>query len=194
MTKIEFIIPTYNRTNHLICLLGSLMAQTSGNWTANVVVDYPAKEIIDEINRIKAFFDSPKIKFTFLDKRYNDWGHTPRNLGVQMATQEWVIMTGEDNYYTPVFVDHFLKKIEAKVNFVFCNMLHNWTENQYFPIQCKPEINHIDIGCFMVRTALAKQMKLNTHLVEADGVFAKEYIKRFGGQIKHVEKILYVHN
>ena len=116
--KIEFIIPAYSRTNHLITIIGSLMAQTNPNWIAHIVVDCPPIESINRIKQIEKFFNDPRLTFTYLDERYNDWGHTPRNIGLEKATEEWVVMTGEDNYYAPVFVNEFLKGLEKDVVFV----------------------------------------------------------------------------
>ncbi len=77
MSKIEFIIPTYERIDHLMCLLNSLCAQSSNDWTAHVIADCPPQGSIDKI--MKYFKGDDRIKFTILPERHNDWGHTPRN-------------------------------------------------------------------------------------------------------------------
>jgi hypothetical protein len=47
----------------------------------------------------------------------------------------------------------------------------------------------------MVRPELAKQIGIETKYKEvADGVLADKYIKRFGGKVKQILKLLYVHN
>jgi glycosyltransferase involved in cell wall biosynthesis len=193
MSKIEFIIPTYNRPDHLMCLLNSLCAQRSDKWSAHVVADCPPEGTLDKI--MNYFKDDKRIKFTILPERYNDWGHTPRNYGVEHATEDWVIMTGEDNYYVPVFVDNFLSAVTPKVGFVFCNMVHNWTNFQYYSIDCEPKWGKIDIGNFMIKTKLAKQMKLNPTIEQADGVYVEEFKKKFPDEkMIKIHKILYVHN
>jgi glycosyltransferase involved in cell wall biosynthesis len=193
--KIEFVIPTYQRTDHLMCMISSLRAQRSPNWVAHVVADCPPEGTLDKI--IDFFKEDDRIKFTILPERYNDWGHTPRNYGLHDAKEDWVIMTGEDNYYTPVFVDHFLDaaKSSPSVKFVFCDMIHNWTNFQYHHIKCKPQYGSMDIGNFMTKTEYAKQLKLNTKNIAADAEFMYEYLKSFPiGDILHIEKPLYVHN
>ena len=119
MSKIEFIIPTYNRPDHLMCLLNSLCAQRSDKWSAHVVADCPPEGTLDKI--MNYFKDDKRIKFTILPERCNDWGHTPRNYGLKESTEEWTIMTGEDNYYVPTFVDNMLKMGKDK-HFVFCQI------------------------------------------------------------------------
>lgn len=193
MSKIEFIIPTYNRPDHLMCTINSIVAQRSNRWKIHVVADCPPEGTLDKI--MKYFEGDERIKFTILPERYNDWGHTPRNYGLEHATEEWVVMTGEDNYYMPVFVDHFLSVVTPKVHFVYCDMIHNWTNFQYYYINCEPALYKIDIGNFMVKRKLGQELKLNTKNEQADGVYVEEYLKKFpDGKIIKVKKPLYVHN
>ena len=190
--KIEFIIPTYNRTDHLMCIISSIKAQRSDRWKVHVVADCPPEGTLDKI--IDYFKDDERIKFTILPERYNDWGHTPRNYGLEHATEDWVVMTGEDNYYTPVFVDNFLDSVDDDTHFVFCNMVHNWTNYQYYAVDCAPEYGRIDIGNFMSKRKYAKQLKLRTDIAQSDYLFVEEYLNKFKGTIKKVPKFLYLHN
>jgi glycosyltransferase involved in cell wall biosynthesis len=193
MSKIEFIIPTYERTDHLMCMINSIYAQRSDRWSINVVADCPPKGKLDKI--IDYFKNDDRIRFTILEERYNDWGHTPRNIGLQMAKEEWVVMTGEDNYYTPVFVDHFLDYLTPTAKFVYCDMIHNWLNFEYIHIKSALEYGRIDIGNFASKTSLAKQIKLNTKIIDADFYFVDEYLNRFTeGEILYIPKPLYVHN
>lgn len=193
MSKIEFIIPTYERTDHLMCIISSIKAQRSGKWKIHVVADCPPEGTLDKI--MDFYKDDERIKFTILPQRYNDWGHTPRNYGLENATEDWVVMTGEDNYYVPVFVDNMLDAATPNSHFVFCNMVHNWTKHQYIPIDCKPKWGQIDIGNFMVRREYGQKMKLDVTNMQADGMFVEEYLKKFPlKDIIKINKVLYVHN
>lgn len=193
MSKIEFIIPTYNRTDFLMCTINSIMAQRSDKWFIHVVADCPPEGTLDKI--MNYFEGDERIKFTILPERYNDWGHTPRNYGLEHAKEDWVIMTGEDNYYTPVFVDHFLDAVTPKTHFVYCDMIHNWTNYQYHYIKCQPKWGSIDIGNFMVRRKNANQMRLDPKVEQADGLFVETYLQKFpDGKVQYVPKPLYVHN
>lgn len=196
MSKIEFIIPTYERTDHLMCIINSIVSQRSDMWKIHVIADCPPEDSLKRINKIMDYFkDDERIKFTILPERYNDWGHTPRNYGVEHATEDWIVMTGEDNYYTPIFVDNFLSSVEPNVGFIFCNMVHNWTDFQYFAVECRPEWGKIDIGNFMIRRDLAQQMKLDTQEPQSDGKYVEEFKVLFPEEkIKKIPKVLYVHN
>jgi glycosyltransferase involved in cell wall biosynthesis len=191
--KIEFIIPTYNRINHLMTTISSIFSQTNPNWTIHVVGDCPPTGTLDKI--IEYYKDSDKIKFTILDKRYNDWGHTPRNYGLKNAKEEWIIMTGEDNYYAPIFVDEFLKSVTPKTILVYSNMVHNWVKNEYIAIKTKPTFGNVDIGCFMIKKRLSQGIELDVTKPDSDGTFLEEYLQQCPmGKIKHIEKFIYVHN
>jgi len=189
---IEFVIPTYQRTHHLMTMLNCLMAQSSTEWTAHVVADCPPAGILDKV--FDYFMGEQRIKWTQLPRRFNDWGHTPRNTGLEQATGEWVCMTGEDNYYTPNFVAEVLSLAKPDINFIYTDMIHNWSNNEYNHIFCSPSVGRIDIGNAIFRTEFARQMKLNPSHITADGEFVEEYCRRFPGNIAHICKPLYVHN
>lgn len=192
--KIEFIIPTYARVNHLITIIGSLMAQSNPNWTAHVVADCPPEEIQDAMRTIVEFFNDDRIKLTILPERHNDWGHTPRQYGLDNATEEWVVMTGEDNYYVPHFVDIMLEESKNQ-HFVYCDMVHNWTNKQYIPILSKLQLGKIDIGSFMTKTNMAQKIKLKKEHEWADWFFVQEFQNKYKmAKYKKVNRVLYVHN
>jgi len=192
MSKIEFIIPTYNRPNQLMGVISSIFAQTSSNWKIHVVAD----GMYDGYQKVKDYFTGDeRIKFTELDGPHKDWGHTPRNYGLEHSTEEWVVMTGDDNYYMPVFVEEFLNVVDSNTHFVFCNMVHNWTNKQYLVINSIPKLGGIDIGNFMSKSDLAKKIKLNVAIEQSDGLFVEEYLRKYNqGTIKKINKPLYVHN
>ena len=190
--KIEFIIPTYNRPNQLMGMICSILSQTSPNWTIHVVAD----AVYDGYQKVKDYFiGDDRIKFSELNGPHKDWGHTARNYGLELATEEWVVMTGDDNYYMPVFVEDFLNCVDDNTHFVFCNMIHNWTNKDYLHINSVPKLGAIDIGNFMSRTNLSKNIKLDVSNAQSDGLFVEEYLRKYPhGTIKKINKPLYVHN
>lgn len=187
---VEFIIPTYDRVAPLRCMLASLIAQTDNDWGANVVIDNP--EGNDMLEVVKSFND-PRIKATFMDRRYNDWGHTPRQLGKQMSDADYIIMTGDDNYYTPNFVFELkLAIVMMSPGMVYWDMVHSHYHYAYF--QCKPAGGQIDMGAFATRNDLAKQVDLGVRY-DADGWFVEQFKQKFPNEnIKKIDKVLFVHN
>lgn len=194
---IEFVIPCYQRIELLQCVIWSIIGQTNKNWKIHVVVDEYNTEIEDYLyQKFEPYYLKGVFKVTTLKKRYNDFGHTPRNVGLLSSDADWVVMTGEDNYYTPIFVDEFLKVSTKETGFIYCNMVHNWKNNEYIPIPCDVHNGMIDIGCYAVKPSLLKGLKLDISKKEcADFYFAKEYLNLNTDKIiSHINKILYIHN
>lgn len=186
---VDFIIPTYNRPAPLKCMLASLVAQTNSNWGAHVVIDNPEDE--DNIKLVESFND-PRIHWSKMDKRYNDWGHTPREYGKQKSGAEYIIMTGDDNYYTPNFVHELELKTELSPGMIYWDMVHSHYHYAYF--KCVPAGGQIDMGAFATRRDLAQQIQLGTDYA-ADGWFVEQFKQKFPTEnIAKINKVLFVHN
>lgn len=188
--KIEFIIPTHNSPTKLMTILSSLESQTNKNWTAHVVIDGHT----DLYDDIKSWYENiPNVRFSHIDGPNKDWGHTARQYGLANATQYWNVMTGDDNYYMPTFVDEFLKVGKGKVTFVYCDMVHN--SYDYLPIKSEVRLGYIDIGNFMSVTEMAKNIELDTKDYNADFKWIDSYLRtQFQKKMTKIDKILYVHN
>jgi glycosyltransferase involved in cell wall biosynthesis len=200
---VSFVLPCYNRISNLRSALSSILCQTDIHWEAIVVMD--GDEHRDEVlNMIKAITSKRdfRVRVLFTDKRYNDWGHTPRELGKQMSTGKYVIMSGDDNYYVPTTVEEIRRKVyESKseneslgnlCGMVYWDMVHSHYNYDYF--KTSPAFNQIDIGAFATRKDLAEQIQLTTDYA-ADGIFVENFKKTFPDkQITKINKVLYVHN
>jgi glycosyltransferase involved in cell wall biosynthesis len=186
---VEIIIPTYNRLAPLKCMLASLVAQTNGNWGANVVIDNP--DDIETTNLVKSFNDT-RIRWTKLEVRSNDWGHTPREIGKQASEAEYIIMSGDDNYYTPTFVDELQKASSSWPGVIYWDMVHSHYDYAYF--KCSPAYNQIDMGAFATRKDIAHSIKLNTSYA-ADGEYIESIKSKYPWEkLEKIEKVLFVHN
>lgn len=186
---VDFIIPTYNRPAPLKCMLASLIAQTNTSWRAHVVIDNP--DDVENVRLVESFADD-RIKWTKMDRRYNDWGHTPREYGKQVSQCAYIVMTGDDNYYTPNFVHELEKHTEFDPGMIYCDMVHSHYGYTFF--QCTPFVNKIDMGAFATRSDLAKQLPLGVHYA-ADGLFVEAFKVNFPHErILKIDKVLFVHN
>jgi glycosyltransferase involved in cell wall biosynthesis len=186
---VDFIIPTYNRPAPLKCMLASLVAQTNPDWGAHVVIDNPEDE--DNVKLVESFND-PRIRWSKMDKRYNDWGHTPREYGKQQSEAKYIIMTGDDNYYTPNFVQEISVLCNVEVGMVYWDMVHSHYKYAYF--KCVPAGGQIDMGAFATRRDLAQQIQLGTDFA-ADGWFVEQFKQKFPIEnISKINKVLFVHN
>lgn len=196
---VTFVIPTYNRYKEIKVILSSLQAQTNPNWKAIVVVDNTLSDtMINNYKLLHVLYEDKEIKsdkrinINFLEKRCNDWGHTPREVGKQISDSQYVIMTGDDNYYIPTFVEELDKVSKDSPGIIYWDMVHSHYDYQYF--KCHPSFNQIDMGAFATRTDLAKQIKLNTSYA-ADGEYVEDFKKKFPQEnMVKIDKVLFVHN
>ena len=191
-TLVDIIMPTYNRIEALHCMLSSLICQTDKDWNGTVVIDNEfCKEVIPIIMMIQNFNDE-RIAYVCTGKRHNDWGHTPREMGKQMSEAEYIIMSGDDNYYTPTFVAELRKASLSRPGMIYWDMVHSHYDYQFF--ECQPAYNQIDMGAFATRSDLAKQIKLNTSYA-ADGEYVRDFNIKFPQEQKiKIPKCLFVHN
>jgi len=190
---VEFIIPTWNRDNELKVILSCLVAQTDKEWTAVVVIDdYAYSDVVQKTSKLISSFEDERISFMITNQRSKDFGHTPRELGKQNSKADYIIMTGDDNYYVPTFVSELKKELKGSPGMVYWDMVHNSFDYSYF--KCIPANGQIDIGAFAVKTDLAKQIKLGSGYA-ADGEFVEDFKKKFRDyHIFKINKVLYVHN
>ena len=164
--KIEFIIPTWERPEQLKLILQSLMVQTNSNWLAHVIID----GITNDYRQVKDMYQNEeRVRFSHVEGPHNDWGHTARNYGLDKRIGDFIVMTGDDNYYMPTFVQNFLK--ENQYDFIYCDMVHDLKRDGYKPIPTKLELGWIDIGNFMVRSSIIEEVRLDVKSYEADWWF-----------------------
>jgi glycosyltransferase involved in cell wall biosynthesis len=191
MSKIEFIIPTWERPEELKVLLQSLMVQTNPNWTGHVVID----GLTNDYREVKDIYQNEdRVRFSHITGPNNDWGHSARNYGLDEAKEEFIVMTGDDNYYVPTFVQNFLTEGELGRDLVYCDMLHDLKRDSYQPIKCKIVEGFIDIGNFMTRKSIIGDLRLITDSYQADFKFVNYINKHKTSKVGKIDKILYVHN
>ena len=184
---VDFVIPTYNRINELKSMLYSLLAQTNKDWVANVIIDNDN----DEFSQIDIVKDD-RISYILLDKRYNDWGNTPREFGKKNSIAKYIVMSGDDNYYTPNFVEELLLSSFSDPALIYWDMVHSHYNYNFF--KCFLKFNQIDIGAFAVRNDIAKKVELGKEYA-ADGYFIEKVINEYKNEIYiKIDKVLYVHN
>jgi hypothetical protein len=210
---VEFVIPTFDRIDSLRSILSSLLCQTDSDWSAHVIIDDTEnKEIMDLVKSM----NSDKIYCSTLNKRYNDHGHTPRNYGKNKSTADYIIMTGDDNYYVPTFVSELKKATINNPMIVYWDMVHSYPDyNTKVDYQLWKSIlvcNFIDIGAFAIRNDIAKKFDL-CGSYWADGILVENILNTLCDDyplykksimensletpldgVSKINKILFVHN
>ncbi len=205
MEQFEFVVSYYNSPSNLMMCLGSIMSQTANNWKIHVVADGDSGDPKSYQKIINYFDGDTRIQFSRTESRSNDFGYTPRDYAIKRSTSDWIVMTGHDNYYFPVFLEAFNACIDDKTNFIFCDMYHNYSNYEYGKAELRKIVypngfvryEGIDLGCYASRTKFAKQIEIEKTLHWADGKYVADYWTKFcsdDGAIKKINRSFYVHN
>jgi glycosyltransferase involved in cell wall biosynthesis len=167
------------------------MVQTNSNWKAHVVID----GLTNDYREVKDMYQQEdRVRFSHITGPNNDWGHSARNYGLDEAKEEWIVMTGDDNYYIPTFVDNFLSVGETGKDLVYCDLVHDLKRDGYQPIKSRIVEGLIDIGNFMTRRSTIGELRLITDSYQADFKFVNYINKHKTSKVAKIDKVLYVHN
>ena len=214
---IEFIIGTIARPNHLLTILSSIKTQTDGTCKCLVVkkndtdneyqniISFCKENLFDERLRYIILNNEISDKYT---GEYNLYPNFQYGLEHSNTDCDWVIMTNDDNYYSPNTVKIIRNTIEKNpdVKLIYFDMLYNsdmidstgkWVESyQYNKTNLNFGFN--DIGCFVYKREFAKNIKFKENIFpEADYYFLKEYMEKYcknENEIIKINKALFIHN
>jgi hypothetical protein len=192
--KIKIICVAYERPISMCGLIDSLLVQTNPNWELTIVHDYKAS---DSVWDVIWKHDDARIIFTETETRTQNYGHLNRRAmleGMELS-DDFILMTNDDNYYVPVFVEYFIREIAEDVGMVYCDSAHSHFE--YNLHKTKIQVDHIDIGSFIVRVDIAKEVGFNGVEFNADGYYAESCLaacKEKGLREVYIPKPLFVHN
>lgn len=195
----HIVIPTYEGGSKLEVMVNCLLAQTSQNFHMSFISDGYETATLDQLER---YFDISNFSYFSTDRRYNDYGHTPRELGMLSSNCKYTIMTGFDNYYVPIFIERFEQACNStrNVGFVFCDFVldHIRDGRKYSKyVDSKLEVNYIDIGNFAAETQFIKQAGIKVNEYAADWHLVNDLIPLLKSSAREIVKIpqtLYVHN
>lgn len=97
--KFSIITPTLLRKS-LLRTCKSIDDQSYYNYEHLVMVDLPTNEIISEERAIlREINKNPRRRITYLNKRHNDFGNTPRNIACKSATGTYIMYLDDDDFY-----------------------------------------------------------------------------------------------
>jgi hypothetical protein len=127
-----------------------------------------------------------------------NYGHPNRKYMLETIPYEegdFVLITNDDNYYVPQFVEQMLSACLPDTGFVLCDCLHSYDHYDYFSAEtaeCK-----IDMGEFIVRLDIAKEVGFTHDHHSADGAYAVECVlkcleRKLG--IRKIARALFIHN
>jgi hypothetical protein len=179
----------------------SFLAQTLQNFKLLILHD-GYDEQMDHILAGLKKSNPGVIDYFFTDERYNDYGHTLRDIGIGMVDTEFVLITNDDNYYCPVFLERvFLAIKERHADIVLCDMIHSHSnpggrpQLPYCLFKTGPTRLSIDIGCFVARSEWAKTVGFKDKTHDGDASFFEDLLRlRPNARVAKVNQVLFVHN
>lgn len=192
---LHVIVIAYERPIHTRILIDCFLVQTDPRWKMTVVHDGPAS---DEMKKVLALYDDPRISFISTETREGNWGHANRRMMLQLIngdSGDFVLITNNDNYYVPFFVKLMLEEAKPDVSLIYCDFLHH---NYHFDIVIsRLKQNFIDMGAFIVEIKLAQSVGFIHDVPASDGLFAEECAARcmeLRLKTVHIPKVLFSHN
>ena len=199
---ITIVVAAYQRYLHLPILIHSFLTQTNQNWKMVILHDGPDS---DHHKIVEPFIKTySNITYHQSSERFNDWGYSLREWAMnEFVDTPWILNTNDDNYYVPIFLQECCSYIDKdpSLDFIMYDCLMNTlTENSknqsFYETQYSfPKLGYIDIGSFIVKSDLIKDIGLNTKTAISDGLLVEDIINKHPNLNLHkLNKTLFVHN
>lgn len=198
---VDIIITAYKRYHNIEVILNCFLAQTRQDFNIFVIHDGYDKQMYHLLERYRTTYPD-KIKYQFTETRYNDYGHTLRDIGIQHATSENILITNDDNYYCTKFLELMLPHLDNNAaDLVHCNMIHGHQHPGGRPLpafsyfETFPSRQNIDIGCFITKTELAKRVGFRDKTHDGDATYFEDLSASVDNfRIFKVNQVLFYHN
>jgi len=198
---IDIVAASYLRYGETALFIQSLINQSCHNWKLYLIHDgYDAS-----FYQLKKEFaeDMYRIRLMHTEKRYNDYGHSLRDVGLNVTTAEYVLVTNSDNYYLPSFLSYACLAIGAsKPDALIFDMVHGHTnpggrrQLAHCFFNTVYELDSIDIGAAVVKGSLAREVGFKGRHFAADWQYLSD-VRHAAGPAFNITKIprcLLVHN
>lgn len=203
LPKIHVIAVSFEKFGQLKVFVQSWINQTKDNWILTVIHDGPD----EEFNSImKGYKDEcpTRIEYLTTEKRFNDYGHSLRDMGLKNIKGEYVLLTNADNYFIPKTIE-FINEIfiEHQPEVVIFDMIHshkrpggrNLPEYSYF--ETKLERYSMDISSAIVKADLAEKAGFRDKTHDGDASYFEDIMKLKlpdGLSFAKILRVLFVHN
>ena len=207
---IHVIAAAYERLPELRVFIQSWINQTSEDWQLTVIHDGKSQAFTNLMNEPN--YIHPNIKFFCTERRYNDYGHSLRDLGLKYAKGQYTILTNGDNYFIPLATEIISESIgklddySLRPDIILFDMIHSHAnpgarhakEKQQpvynlFKTSFKPYC--IDVSSAAVKTELAKSVGFRDKGFDADQAYFNDIaLKVEKLKIMKLKHVLLVHN
>ena len=208
MDTVHIIAVAYKKYGELRVFVQSWLNQSDRNWILTVIHDGHDDEFI-QIMKYFTALEPDKIDYKCTDIRFNDYGHSLREIGLHSARGDYVLLTNADNYYIPKALEFInaalLEHKSSNVDVVMFDMVHSHSNpgRRKLPAYSFFEVSYqresIDMGAAIVATDLAKKAGFSDKSFAADAAYFESVAskKNAGGEKLYIIKIpsvLLIHN
>jgi hypothetical protein len=195
--KFSFIIPCWEQTHLLKCLLQSIICQTYSNW--EVILIHDGVDLSHKSN-LKEYLNDPRFFYTSTSERYGYWGHKSRIIGTTLSLGDWIIHSNDD-YFVPILLEEIVNiiSLNSEVNFIYWDMIlgkykneHSHNKKDYGHFIPKIQHSYMDWGQFTTKKEIISKYYIQYEEAAADGTLIEN--------MKHelipayIDKVLFVHN
>ena len=199
--QLTVIVAAYRRYDQLPVVLHSFLCQTLQNFRLLIIHDGPDAAMETLLADYKSRY-SERIDYVLTPTRYNDFGHSLRELGIALADTPFLLFTNDDNYYVPRFLELMFARIkQRKLDVLMCNMIHSHEnpggrdQRGYNLFITRPRKLSVDIGCFIVRTEYARRAGFRDKTHDGDGTFFEDILACSPPpRVGKLARVLFVHN
>ena len=187
--KLSMVCVAFQRPVEIKVLIASILAQTMKDF--ELIIIHDGEDGAEQIKTIVEWFDDSRIIFRSTPNRFDDFGHSLREIGTQIASGEFVGHTNDDNYYAPVYFEKMVEGLESTpADFAYCDMIHSHQGWQLFSTE--PRANLLDAGGWVCRKSFLPE-KWGDKSFNGDGVYINQIMERNPRTVK-VPGVLFVHN
>jgi glycosyltransferase involved in cell wall biosynthesis len=118
MVKISVIIPVYNSGEYLKQCLDSILSQSYIDFEIICIDDFSSDNSLDILQE----YSLKDSRITIIRNPYNIGAARSRNIGIQLARGEYIIILDSDDWYVPNFFKLMMEKAETlSADLVICN-------------------------------------------------------------------------
>jgi Glycosyl transferase family 2 len=158
------------------------------NWEVIGVTDGPRPDVAALLSSRK----DGKVRLLETPERLGSWGHPYRQMGIDAARGEIIGLQNDDNYLVPGFVEQLVWVIQDGAQMVLCDTVHSYFGWAYQQVQ--PRRAGCDLGAFLARTSLFRQVQWPGNNQDSDGDFIERMASAAGQGIATIRKPLFIHN
>jgi hypothetical protein len=196
---LDVVAVAFEREGELCVFVQSWINQTVSNWRLKVIHDGPNEKFMQIM---QGFADAKpdQIEFFCTLDRHCDYGHTLRQIGIDQAQGDYLLITNADNYFIPKAAE-YLGGVMGQSDVVLFDMVHSHNRPggrdlpPYSYFETDYRRGSIDVSSAIVRTKMAKKVGFQDKSHDGDATYFEDILRSHEGiSVLKLPQILFVHN